>query len=518
MSGLTSQCPRMDHMEYEVPWLACLLNQFPHLDLTFNEINSTFLPEEIQYRESLVFWVAIPVLWLLLTLLLFLLYFCYRCCQRDVEKKQKVPCLKWTMAILAILACGAVGVGFYGNEEVNNGVNHFSESAGHARSTLNRMGLQMDALQENINKTARIGIDGLKSVFKAHPELNKSLHIELNTLTERALQYAKDILVNVIDINRRANRVDLSSMVRYTKEYNFFRWIGMILLFAWMMLLCLILLLGISRSSKCTLLMFCTFGIFTLVLCWICAGIHLGLSVGLGDFCMSPEAPFERFGGQQVEKDIVRYYIHCNITIAPNPFKEALKSASTNLRESNNTLDKALDIAHKFISKDELHKHVEDVRGAYDNCVGVIMHLTALVECLNLHKDYVDGIEGVCYQTLQGTVFILLSAAITGLLITVLVLMASNAWRHFSRKREAKGYAEVDDDDPFLPRPDNTSPSYYSFARGHREPRSEHVPMHQQGMPPPAYNSNEFYRQYSDVGNIPDERSSEYGGRDTHAT
>ena len=52
--------------------------------------------------QTLVFWAAVPVAWLLLTLLLFLIYFCYRCCQRDVEKKKKVPCLCWGMVILAI--------------------------------------------------------------------------------------------------------------------------------------------------------------------------------------------------------------------------------------------------------------------------------------------------------------------------------------------------------------------------------------------------------------------------------
>ena len=53
--------------------------------------------------QSLIIWAAVPVLWLVLTLLVFLMYFCVRCCQRDVEKKQRVPCLRWTMAILALL-------------------------------------------------------------------------------------------------------------------------------------------------------------------------------------------------------------------------------------------------------------------------------------------------------------------------------------------------------------------------------------------------------------------------------
>ena len=53
--------------------------------------------------QALLFWAAVPVLWLLLTLLIFLVYFCLRCCQREPEKKGRGTCLPWTLAILALL-------------------------------------------------------------------------------------------------------------------------------------------------------------------------------------------------------------------------------------------------------------------------------------------------------------------------------------------------------------------------------------------------------------------------------
>ena len=30
------------------------------------------------------------------------------------------------------------------------------------------------------------------------------------------------------------------------------------------------------------------------------------------------------------------------------------------------------------------------------SCVQMIMHISALAECTNLHKDYLDGISGIC--------------------------------------------------------------------------------------------------------------------------
>lgn len=67
-----------------------------------------FMERPFVVWQSLMFWAAAPVLWLLITLLVFLMYFCYRCCQRDSEKKQNVSCLKWTMAVLTLVCWWAV--------------------------------------------------------------------------------------------------------------------------------------------------------------------------------------------------------------------------------------------------------------------------------------------------------------------------------------------------------------------------------------------------------------------------
>jgi hypothetical protein len=124
---------------------------------------------------------------------------------------------------------------------------------------------------------------------------------------------------------------------------------------------------------------------------------------------------------------------------------------------------KAVTLAEKVIPRSEIHSHIEAVTKTLEKTVENIQQLTALVECTNLHKDYTDAVEGVCYLALPGVLFILISSVATGLWITVLVLLASCAWRHFGRK----GYQGIDEDDPFLPRNDNASPSYYSTMPYH---------------------------------------------------
>ena len=38
-----------------------------------------------------------------------------------------------------------------------------------------------------------------------------------------------------------------------------------------------------------------------MVLSWVSAGLHLGVSVGLGDFCVNPDAYIERLGSKDIE-------------------------------------------------------------------------------------------------------------------------------------------------------------------------------------------------------------------------
>lgn len=89
--------------EYQPSCLVTFLHKFPRLDFTFKKTDNTFNADSQLYVEALLFWGAVPIVWLLFSLLLFLVYFCYRCCQRDVETKQRMPCLMWSLSILALV-------------------------------------------------------------------------------------------------------------------------------------------------------------------------------------------------------------------------------------------------------------------------------------------------------------------------------------------------------------------------------------------------------------------------------
>ena len=44
---------------------------------------------------------------------------------------------------------------------------------------------------------------------------------------------------------------------------------------------------------------------------------------------------------------------------------------------------------------------VERVHRGFEDALQTLMHLNALVECTNLHKEFVDGIDGICHRGLS---------------------------------------------------------------------------------------------------------------------
>lgn len=67
------------------------------------------------------------------------------------------------------------------------------------------------------------GCNGIKDVYHVHVELSPSLKVELRLLTERALEYAKQIVDSIVEINHKARRIDLSDLVHDLKDYSFYR-------------------------------------------------------------------------------------------------------------------------------------------------------------------------------------------------------------------------------------------------------------------------------------------------------
>ncbi|XP_056308785.1 protein tweety homolog 2-like [Danio aesculapii] len=130
--------------DYIAPWWTYWLHNFPHLNFNFQSVDNTFKPEDASYQQSLVFLACVSAVALGLCLLLLSVYLtCLCCCRREEDEEVKRPdtcCVTWAAVITGLVICSAVGVGFYGNSETNDGVYQLTYSIYNANHTLGGIG------------------------------------------------------------------------------------------------------------------------------------------------------------------------------------------------------------------------------------------------------------------------------------------------------------------------------------------------------------------------------------------
>ncbi|GAB1297027.1 Protein tweety homolog 2 [Apodemus speciosus] len=130
-------------VEYIAPWWVVWLHSVPHLGLRLQRVDSTFSPGDETYQESLLFLGVLAAIGLGLNLIFLAIYLvCTCCCRRDHTVQTKQPdscCVTWTAVVAGLLCCAAVGVGFYGNSETNDGMHQLIYSLDNANHTFSGM-------------------------------------------------------------------------------------------------------------------------------------------------------------------------------------------------------------------------------------------------------------------------------------------------------------------------------------------------------------------------------------------
>lgn len=96
------------------------------------------------------------------------------------------------------------------------------------------------------------------------------------------------------------------------------------------LVMCIMLVIGLIRSSRCTLILFSVVGLLCVTICWIVSSGYLVSAVALGDFCTRPH---DFICNQQKVPDI--HYTNCG-TLGTNTY-------ILRLNESRDHIDKAKD-------------------------------------------------------------------------------------------------------------------------------------------------------------------------------
>ncbi|XP_041077094.1 protein tweety homolog 2-like isoform X1 [Polyodon spathula] len=433
-------------VDYIAPWWTYWLHNFPHVNLRFKPVDGSFNPQEDNYQQSLIFLVCVVAAGLGLNLLFLAIYLgCLCCCRSDEEedeeetKRPKSCCVTWTAVIAGLICCVAVGVGFYGNSEMNDGVYQLTYSLYHANHTLNGVDTLVLGTVDSMQSSLKQHLARLDEIFAM-----RSDYIQILRFMQ---QMADNIILQLTSLPDWGQaKVDLARIADQTSYVEYYRWLTYLLLLILDLVICLVACLGLAKQSRWLLTTMMTFGVLTLILSWTSLGVDTATAVGTSDFCVAPDKFIMNLTRNAISTDIVHYYLYCSQSM-PNPFQQALTIYQRSVTTMQIQIQGLLQFAVPMFPTAK--RDLLGIQQMLNGSEASLHQLTALLDCRSLHKDYLDALIGVCYDGVEGLLYLSLFSLLAGTAFCAMLCAIPRAWRHFDNRD--RDYDDIDEEDPFNP-------------------------------------------------------------------
>ncbi|KAK1343620.1 hypothetical protein QTO34_016400 [Cnephaeus nilssonii] len=366
---------------------------------------------------------------LALDLLFLLLYSCWLCCRRRAEEHRDADCCctAWCVIVATLVCSAGIAVGFYGNGETSDGVHRATYSLRHANRTVAGVQDRVWDTAAALNLTAEPGLQSLEQQLAARPEPLRAVR-RLQGLLGALLGYTA-----AIPFWRNA-AVSLEALAEQVDLYDWYRWLGYLGLLLLDVAICLLVLVGLIRSSKGTLVGVCLLGVLALIISWGALGLELAASVGSSDFCVDPDAYVTRMVEELsvLSGDTLQYYLACSPRAA-SPFQQTLSGSHKALVEMQDIVAELLRTVPREhpAAKDPLLR----VQEAAERHGGEPAAPHRLVDCRSLHLDYVQALTGLCYDGVEGLIYLALFSFVTALMFSSIVCSVPHTWQQKSQDR-----------------------------------------------------------------------------------
>lgn len=512
-------------VDYIAPWWTYWLHNFPHINLRFQPTDNSFNPEEENYQQSLIFLGCVAAAGLgvnLLCLAIYLSVLC--CCRRDDEdeddeesKRPNSCCVTWSAVAAGLLSCAAVGVGFYGNSETNDGVYQLTYSLYNANHTLGGVDNLVSGTMGSMQTSLQQHLERLDEIFATRGDYVQTLRF-MQQMADNVIRQ----LLGLPDWDKV--KVDLSAIADQTAYVEYYRWLTYLLLLILDLVICLAACLGLAKQSRWLLTTMMVFGVLSLVLSWASLGADLATAVGTSDFCVSPDKFLMNQTKDLISSDIVHYYLYCSQTL-PNPFQQSLTVFQRSLTTMQIQIQGLLQFAVPLFPTAE--KDLMGIQNLLNSSEASLHQLTALLDCRGLNKDYLDALVGVCYDGVEGLLYLCLFSIMAACAFCAMLCAIPRAWRQIANRE--RDYDDIDEEDPFNPqtRRVNSTPHAfcsYTSSMGSQtslpppaqavsnapiseymnqtalfggNPRYENVPLIGRGSPPPSVYTQQYRNRYS---------------------
>jgi len=271
-----------------------LFNSVPHMNITFHSVPDEFNPENELYLEALGILASIPAAWLIATLVVLLIYLCTRCCDTKSTKRRKSRPIRCCLSFFALVTMSALAIGFWGNHELHKGIKGLEkftkgidQNVRRAQELTRRYNeLMMKDIQENMNNLydgpfnsgSMMGRNqGGGNVQQAKFEIMENCDVVFYNVSSGLA--AMDQLRDIIDpsLNDKPE-VTFKEIPILAEAFERYRWPTTMALQGIFAIFCLLLFIGAIVHSRCILIMFSVFGLFSIIFLAYCISLPDGCS------------------------------------------------------------------------------------------------------------------------------------------------------------------------------------------------------------------------------------------------
>ncbi|XP_053661538.1 protein tweety-2-like [Anopheles marshallii] len=442
-------------------FLVQLLHSVPHINITLHRVNDTFNPNSTVYTESLGILASIPAALLIISLVFLLLYLLTRCCDRKPRKPKSHGCQKCTLIFFAIICCAAIGLGLYGNDDLHNGVLQIFGSGRKIEQLILNVRNQTELVKHNLK--SKVVLSELEQIFEqpAHRPNATAQYILHDTvkMAKDNTTFAINALETIVYLTRPAyTDITLKSLLDTYEFYEELRWPITLGFLTFLLLLCIILMIGATRSSRCALIFFSVCGLLAVTVCWLLSGIYLASAVALGDFCMKPN---DFICSHPKLKDV--QYTYCS-TVGTNRYVLRLNESKVHVDRAKESLETVNSIGMDLYPGIQISSKVNKINGELDDSKRQLTALSVMLDRRTVAEHYADATRSLCEGGLLGLTLMLLASLVSAAILSLLVCVDSHTWIYLTKKRP--GYEDKAETTPLFPAGANASPAAPIIASG----------------------------------------------------
>ncbi|BFG00267.1 hormone receptor 4 [Drosophila madeirensis] len=413
--------------------LVKILHSVPHVNYTFRRVNDTFNPDSDIYLESLGILASIPAGLLIVSLVGLLLYLLTRCCDRRQRKPSAQRCQSCTLLIITLMTCAAIGLGLYGNDDFHNGLLQAFSSGKNVEGLVLTLKRQTESIKHDL-ESKMAGHKVEQMVEK--PQYNQTvvmLLIETSRLvrenTSRAVASLDSMVHYFMKAKGGENDTSLMGLLHMGELYESIRWPATLAFLTVLLLLCTVLVIGVARRSRCTLIFFSVSGLFCIIICWLLAGIYLASSVAAGDFCMRPHDYMCRQVGMRSP-----YVDFLNCGTPRNRFILRLNESRDLVDRARESVETMQRMSQETYPRIDVQRTLTAMDNDLEETRRNLTTLSATLDRRAIDRHYAEALRGLCGGGLLGLSLMMVAGLLTSFLLTILVYADSHAWIYLSKR------------------------------------------------------------------------------------